>query len=76
MKYIYAQTPNILDVFGGFPNKVKEIKISNTMRKTFLASQTTVGCWDESLSSIIIARNQLKKTRNLCGHFNSRINSC
>ncbi len=32
---IYQQTPDILNIFGGKPNKVNEIKISSTMRKDF-----------------------------------------
>ncbi|NCX95518.1 MAG: hypothetical protein EBX41_03750 [Chitinophagia bacterium] len=60
-------------LFGGKPNKVKHIKISETMRPNIhsvgantvmslypdIDSSEVLGCWDESLCSIVINRNQL-----------------
>lgn len=52
-KLIYQQTPEILNIFGGKPKKVKDIKISSTMRKDFFSEVETLGCWDESTNSIV-----------------------
>ncbi len=66
-KLIYQQTPDILNIFGGKPKKVKEIKISSTMRKDFFSEVGTLGCWDESTNSIILSRKTLKTISDYSG---------
>ncbi len=66
-KLIYQQTSDILNIFGGKPKKVKEIKISSTMRKDFFSEVKTFGCWDEGTNSIILSRKTLKTISDYSG---------
>jgi hypothetical protein len=66
-RQIFQLTPTILDFFGGKPNIVSSIKISSTMRKDFLVSQETNGCWDSSTNSIVIARQTLNTIKDFSG---------
>jgi hypothetical protein len=66
-KAIYKLTPNIIELFGGQPKKVKTIRISSTMRKDFFASVETLGCWDENTSSIVLSRKTLKNIADFSG---------
>ncbi len=66
-KAIYKLTPNIIELFGGQPKKVKTIKISTTMRKDFFANVETWGCWDENTSSIVLYRKTLKNIADFSG---------
>lgn len=56
---VFDQWRVIADFVGGLPSKVREVKISETMRPDFLAANEAVGLWDPSSSSIIIKRSQL-----------------
>jgi hypothetical protein len=56
---IYDLTPKIIRLFGGKPSKVKDIKISSTMRKDFGNEKGTLGCWDPSTQSIVISKRAL-----------------
>ncbi len=56
---VFDQWRVIADIVGGLPSKVREVKISETMRPDFLAANEAVGLWDPSSSSIIIKRSQL-----------------
>jgi len=64
---IYNLTPRIIEIFGKKPKKVKEIKISTTMRKDFFSEVETQGCWDEKTGAIVIDRKSLKSVSNYSG---------
>lgn len=66
-KAIYNLTPKIIELFGGQPKKVKFISISSTMRKDFFAAVETLGCWDETTSSIVLSRKTLKSIADYSG---------
>ncbi len=66
-KLIYQQTPQILNIFGGQPKKVKDIKISSTMRKDLYSEVQTLGCWDESTNSVVLSRKTLKSISDYSG---------
>jgi len=66
-KAVYQLTPKILDLFGQMPKKVKEIRISSTMRKDFSEEVETLGCWDQKSSSIILSRKTLKSISDYSG---------
>lgn len=60
-KEIYNKKNEILALIGGKPQKVKEILISETMRKELSTNFEVVGLWIPEKKRIIIKRNQLKK---------------
>lgn len=64
---VYNQTTDILNLVDGKPRIVKDIKISTTMRKDFLATGETFGVWDPSTSSIIILRRMLNSIKDYAG---------
>ncbi len=64
---VYNFTPDILNLIDGKPRIVKDIKISTTMRKDFLATGETLGIWDPSTSSIIILRKMLNSIKDYAG---------
>ncbi len=66
-KAVFGLTPNIIQLFGGTPQKVKSIKISTTMRKDFFADIDTQGCWDEKTKSIVLSRKTLKSISEYSG---------
>ena len=53
---IYDFTPNILALVGLTPNRVSQIRISETMRVT---TDDTEGVWDPSIPAIVIKRSKL-----------------
>lgn len=66
-KEIYKFTPEIIELFGGHPERVKSISISSTMRKDFFTDVETLGCWDEATSSIVLSRKTLKTIEDYSG---------
>ena len=65
---IYEATPKIIvELIGGLPTNVKEIKISETMRMETYAFVEALGLWDPSTGTIIIKRSQLKNLENYAG---------
>jgi hypothetical protein len=52
---------------GGIPKKVKQIKISETMRPDIMSGYTPQGLWDEATNSIIILRKQLAGVEECAG---------
>ncbi|MEN9374486.1 MAG: hypothetical protein RIR79_2038 [Pseudomonadota bacterium] len=66
-KIIYECTEKIIEIFGGKPKKVKEIKISSTMRRDLFSGVETLGCWDEKSCSIVIDRKSLKTISGYSG---------
>lgn len=67
-RMVYQLTPKILELFGKVSEKVKEIKISSTMRKDFYGEMETLGCWDQRTSSIVLARKTLKSLSAYSGN--------
>ena len=59
-KAVYQFTPRILHLFGQMPEKVKEIRISSTMRQDFFDGAEILGCWDHQTESIVLSRKTLK----------------
>ncbi len=66
-KAVYQHTQKIIDIFGGKPEKVKEIKISSTMRKDLFSGVETLGCWDEKSHSVVIDQKTLKTISDYSG---------
>jgi len=64
---IYQFTPKIRELFGGMQNKVKEIRISSTMRKDFFGEARTLGCWDQKTSTIVLDRSTLSSLSEYSG---------
>lgn len=64
---IFRMTNAILNLVGGKPKNVKEIKISETMRIDPHSFNETVGLWDDSTGQIIIKRSQLKSLEDYAG---------
>ena len=58
-KLVWEKTDQILDLIGGKPYNIKEIKISETMQKDYSTFQEAGGVWDSSLGRIIIKRSEL-----------------
>ena len=58
-KLVWEKTDQILNLIGGKPNNIKEIKISETMQKHYSTFQEAGGVWDSSLGRIIIKRSEL-----------------
>jgi len=64
---IFDRKKAIADLVGGLPKKVREVKISETMRPDFFSGNMTSGLWDPVSGSIIILRSQLKSLRDFAG---------
>lgn len=63
---IYNLTDDIVQLFGGLPNKAIKIKISENIRPT-IHGDDTVGVWDVKRQEIIIKRTQLSSVENYAG---------
>jgi Holliday junction resolvasome RuvABC ATP-dependent DNA helicase subunit len=64
---IFEQWRTIADLVGGLPTKVREIKISETMRPDFLTAHEAEGLWEPASSTIIIKRTQLNSVATFAG---------
>ncbi|KAF7962277.1 hypothetical protein AWV80_23355 [Cupriavidus sp. UYMU48A] len=64
---VFNAIPFIINTYGGLPNRVKSVRISDTMRPDLLSASQTVGCWDATTSAIVIWRNQLRSVSALSG---------
>ncbi len=64
---VFEQRKRIASLIGGLPKKVKNIKVSETMRPDFLTGFTPQGLWDEASNSIIILRKQLGSLPDFAG---------
>jgi hypothetical protein len=64
---VWAQCDSILRLIGGRPSAVKDIRISETMRRDPYASIDTIGLWDGNEGWIIIKRSQLQKLSDFAG---------
>lgn len=64
---IYQLTNNIFELIGGKPRVVKEVKISDKMRRDFITNMDTTGVWESGSGRIIIKRSQLKSIESYSG---------
>jgi hypothetical protein len=64
---VFKQTNSIIEIIGGLPDRVKAIKISETMVKELFSSNETLGCWDPSTNCIVISRKQLHNLKDYSG---------
>lgn len=65
-KKIYEKTDKILELIGGKPCCVKQIKISETIYKSELFTET-VGVWNPIESLVVIKRKQLIDIKSYAG---------
>lgn len=66
-KEVYKFTKDIIETIGGLPKNVKEIKISNNMRKDIYTSEFVHGLWMREEKIIVINRSQLKSIESYAG---------
>ena len=66
-KKVFAYTNKIFELIGGGPDNIKEIKISETMRKELGSFNEANGIWDPSNGKIIIKRTQLRNIEAYSG---------
>jgi hypothetical protein len=64
---VFEQRERIANLVGGMPKKVKQIKISATMRPDIMSGYTPQGLWDEATNAIIILRDQLGDVQDFAG---------
>lgn len=68
-RWVFDTKESILEVFGGLPERVRTVRISNTMRPDLMFSSRATGCWDPETDSIVIWREQLRSV----SHFASTL---
>jgi hypothetical protein len=66
-KKVFDRTEEILSLVGGKPNVVKEIKVSETMKKQLGSFVEADGVWEEEKGRIIVKRNTLKSIEMYAG---------
>ena len=66
-KQVYLTKAKIVDIFGGLPENVSAIKISETLRPDILSSGETLGCWDLKTCNIIISKKCLSSVEMFSG---------
>lgn len=66
-KKIYGYLDEIINVFGKIPSTVKDIRISNNIRKDYFDNSVTLGVYDSSKELIVIHRNALKTLESFAG---------
>src|SRR5665213_261904 len=64
---VFDQCTTIANLVGGLPKKVREVRISETMRPDFLNGGDAAGLWDPSTLSIIIKRSELAQVSEFAG---------
>jgi hypothetical protein len=64
---IFRMTDTILSFVGGKPRKVREIKVSKTMRQESHSFAEAEGLWDPKTGRIIIKRDQLISLKDYAG---------
>jgi ribosomal protein L40E len=64
---VFYYTTKIFKLLGGKPNNIKEIKISETMRKELGTFIEANGIWEPSTGRIIIKRSQLRSIEAYSG---------
>lgn len=66
-KEIFNKSDDIFRLIGGKPNTIKEIKISEVMRKELGSVSEITACWVPLENRIIIKRNQLASLKDFSG---------
>lgn len=66
-KLNWTQRHRVLELLGGCPAIVREIKISATMQADMYSSRETEGLWDPNHGWIIIKRSQLASLEKFAG---------
>lgn len=64
---IFRLTDAILSFVGGKPGKVREIRVSETMRMESHSFAEAAGLWAETAGRIIVKRDQLRSLRGYAG---------
>lgn len=64
---IWSLLPNIFALRGGRPKRIRDVRISETMRLTPGKFHEATGVWDESVGVIVVKRSQLKSIRDFAG---------
>lgn len=64
---VWDALPLIFAARGGRPSRVKQVRISETMRLTSGSYQEAVGLWDPADGSIIVKRSQLQTLAEFAG---------
>lgn len=64
---IFDTTNKIFSLIGGKPNIIKDVKISETMRRERGSFSEAEGVWDPKTRSIIVKRSQLKNIETYAG---------
>ena len=63
----WSQRDRVLELLGGRPSVVREIRISATMQPNAYASRETEGLWDPNNGWIIIKRSELLSLESFAG---------
>jgi len=66
-KNVFDMTDKIFSLIGGKPRVIKQVKISETMRKEIGSFTEAEGIWDPKTKSIIVKRSQLKDVEKYAG---------
>lgn len=66
-KKVFEKTNEIMELIGGKPKNVKEIKISETMRPALGSMDVEDGLWDPREGTVIIKRSALKQIEEYTG---------
>ena len=66
-KIVFDMTDKIFSLIGGKPRVIKQVKISETMRKEIGSFTEAEGIWDPKTKSIIVKRSQLKNVEKYAG---------
>lgn len=64
---VFSMTPKIFRLIGGKPRRIREVRISETMRKEPGSFVETNGSWDPADRRIIIKRDQLRSLAGYAG---------
>lgn len=64
---IFRRARELAKLVGGLPKRVREVKVSETMRPDFLSGSLTKGLWDPDSASIIVVRSELESLRAFAG---------
>jgi hypothetical protein len=64
---IFDCWPRILEVIGGLPTQVHEVRISETMRPEFGTGRECQGLWEADKRRIVIKRTELAKLTSFAG---------
>lgn len=64
---IFDRWQRIVGLIGGLPAKVREIKISETMRPDFGTGRECQGLWEPEKKRIIVKRSELASIESFAG---------